>query len=74
MGRDPEKPRGVHGALYDKDHHPIHLDGAREGVDGALEEYRKANAAFYIEKAESLQEKMLAAKANRTPPRPPVLT
>jgi hypothetical protein len=37
-----------------------------------LEEYRKANTAFRIEKAEHLREKILAAKANRTPPRPPV--
>jgi hypothetical protein len=35
-------------------------------------QYRTANAAFYIEKAESLREKILAAKANATPPRPPV--
>jgi hypothetical protein len=49
-----------------------HLDAALEAVDGALNEYRKANADFYIEKTERVREKILAAKANRTPPRPPV--
>jgi hypothetical protein len=31
-----------------------------------------ANAGFYIDKAERLREKILAAKADSTPPRPPV--
>jgi len=62
----------VHGALYDKDHQPSHLDPMLEAVDGALEEYRKANAAYYIEKAEHLREMIIAAKADSTPPRPPV--
>ncbi|MDQ6867385.1 MAG: hypothetical protein M3178_02865 [Pseudomonadota bacterium] len=48
------------------------IDFEREAVDGALEEFRKANAAFYIEKAEHLREKILAAKADRTSPCPPV--
>jgi hypothetical protein len=37
-----------------------------------LEEYRKANAAYYIEKAEHLREMIIAAKADSTPLRPPV--
>ena len=58
----------VHLAFFDKDRQPRHLDAALEAVDGALEEYRKANAAFYIDKAERLREQILAAKAAE--PRP----
>jgi hypothetical protein len=39
------------------------IDAVLEAVDGDLQEYRKANAAFYIEKAERLREEILAAKA-----------
>jgi hypothetical protein len=53
----------VYGALYYKDHQPSHLDGALEVIDGALEEYRKANAAFHIEKAERQRGEILAEKA-----------
>ena len=42
----------VYSALFDKDHQPCHLDDALEAADGALEEFRKAKAVFYIEKAE----------------------
>jgi hypothetical protein len=49
-------------ALFDKDHPPRHLDGALEAVDGALEEFRKANVAFYIDKAKRQREEILAAK------------
>jgi len=42
----------VYRALFDKDHEPRHLDDALEAADGALEEFRKAKADFYIEKAE----------------------
>jgi hypothetical protein len=52
----------VHIALFNKDRQPHHLDDAREAIDGALEEFRKANAAFYIEKAESQREAILATK------------
>jgi hypothetical protein len=52
----------VYRALCDKDHQPRHLDDALEAVDGALEEFRKANAAFYIAKAERQREKILAAE------------
>src|ERR1700730_1946013 len=62
----------VHVASYNKDHQLSHLDAALEAADGALEEFRKTNAAFYIGEAERLREKILAAKANLTPPRPPV--
>jgi len=41
---------------------PRYLDDALGAVGGALEEYRKANAALYIEKAERLREQILAAK------------
>jgi hypothetical protein len=41
---------------------PCIRHAAREAVDGALEEYRKVNAAFYIDKGERLREKILAAK------------
>jgi tetratricopeptide (TPR) repeat protein len=52
----------VYRALFDKDHQPRHLDDALEAADGALEEFRKANAAFYIEKAERQRQTILAAK------------
>jgi hypothetical protein len=49
-------------ALFDKDHQPRHLDDALEAVDGALEEFRKAAATFYIDKAERQRETILTAK------------
>jgi tetratricopeptide (TPR) repeat protein len=52
----------VHIALFSKDLQPRHLDVALEAVDGALEEYRTANAAFYIEKVEPLRQALRAAK------------
>jgi hypothetical protein len=52
----------VYHALFDKDHQPRHLDDALEAADGALEEFRKAKADFYIEKAERQREEILAAK------------
>lgn len=39
-----------------------HLDDALEAIDGALEEFRKAKAGFYIDTAECMREKILAAK------------
>ena len=53
----------VYRALYNKDHQPSYPDAALEAIDGALVEYRKANAAFYIEKAKRLREQFLAAKS-----------
>jgi hypothetical protein len=52
----------VHIAFFNKDRQPRHLDDALEAVDGALEELRQANAAFFIDKAERLREIILAAK------------
>jgi hypothetical protein len=54
----------VYRALFDKDHQPRHLDAALEAADGALEEFRKANAAFYIDKAERQRREIFAAKGN----------
>jgi hypothetical protein len=42
----------VYRAFFDKDRQPRHLDDALEAADGALEEFRKAKADFYIDKAE----------------------
>ena len=52
----------AHSALFDKTREPSHLDDALGAVGGALEEYRKAEAAFYINGAEDLRQKILAAK------------
>jgi tetratricopeptide (TPR) repeat protein len=52
----------VYRALFDEDRQPRHLDDALESADGALEEFRKANAAFYIDQAERQREEILAAK------------
>jgi hypothetical protein len=40
------------------------IDAALEAVDGALEEYRKANAAFYIGRAGRQRENVPAREAN----------
>jgi hypothetical protein len=62
----------VYLALFHKSGEPHHLDDALEAVDGGLEEFRKAGAALYIEQAARVREKILVAKADSTPPRPPV--
>ena len=49
-------------ALFNKDHQPHHLDDALEAADGALEEFRKAKADFYIEQASRLRENIITAK------------
>jgi hypothetical protein len=54
----------VYGAFFGKVHQPRHLDEALEAVDGALEEFRKAKAAYYIDKAERLRAELLAMKGN----------
>ena len=59
----------VYRALFDKDHQPRHLNDALEAADGALEEFRKAKADFYIAKAERQRAEILATKdkpKNRT--------
>jgi hypothetical protein len=53
----------VYRALFDKDHQARHLDDALEAVDGGLEEFRKANAASYIDNAERQRGEILAAKS-----------
>ncbi|PZR91435.1 MAG: hypothetical protein DLM68_03420 [Hyphomicrobiales bacterium] len=52
----------VYRAFFGKDSQPRHLDDALEAVDGVLEEFRKANAAFYIDKAERQRKNIAAAK------------
>jgi len=46
----------------DKSGEPHRLDDALEAVDGALEEFRKAKAPFYTEKAKRLQSEIFAAR------------
>jgi tetratricopeptide (TPR) repeat protein len=50
----------VYCALFDKDRKIGHLNDALEAVEGALEEFRKANAAFYVSEAERQRKKILA--------------
>jgi hypothetical protein len=57
----------VYRAFFDKDHQLRHLDDALEAADGALEEFRKANAAFYIDKAEHQRAEILALKSKPSP-------
>jgi tetratricopeptide (TPR) repeat protein len=52
----------VYRALFDKEHQPSHLDDALEAADGALEEFRKGKADFYINKAERQRGEILALK------------
>jgi hypothetical protein len=52
----------VYRALFDKDHQLHHLDDALKAADGGLEEFRKGNAAFYIDKAERQRAEILALK------------
>ena len=54
----------VYRALFDKDHQAGYLDDALEAADRALEEFRKAKAAYYIEKAERQRKEILAVKGN----------
>ena len=50
-----EKLALVQLAYFKKNREPGHLDEALENVGGALEEYRKAKAAFYLERAERVR-------------------
>jgi hypothetical protein len=54
----------VYRALFGKHHQPRHLDDALVAADGALEEFRKAKADFYIERAERQRGEILAMKGN----------
>lgn len=67
-GQTQENLALVYQALFDKTRAPRYLDDALNAVDGALEEYRKAEAAFYIEKAERLRAKILAEQAKLQTP------
>jgi hypothetical protein len=57
-----ESLAGAYLAFFDKTREPHYLDDALGAVDSALEDYHDANAPFYIEQAERLREKILAAK------------
>jgi hypothetical protein len=52
-----EKLALAHFALSGKSDEPTHRSDALNAIDAALEEYGKANAIFYIEKATRLREK-----------------
>ena len=52
-------------ALFNKTRKPRYLDDALNAIDGALEEYREAKAAYYVEGAERLHGKLLALKDKR---------
>ena len=56
-----EKLALAHFAFFNKSGERIHRDDALNAIGGALEEYNKAKAIFYIEKALRLREKILAA-------------
>jgi hypothetical protein len=56
-----EKLALAHLALFDKGGEPSHRDDALNAIGGALEEYGRVKAVFYIEKATRLREKILAA-------------
>ena len=52
----------VYRALFGKTTDPHHLDNALAAIAAALDEYRKAEAPFYIEKAKRLQSELFAAR------------
>jgi hypothetical protein len=56
-----EKLASAHFALFDKSGDPNHRAAALDAIGGALDEYRRVSAAFYIEKATRLRDKILAA-------------
>ncbi len=49
-------------ALFDKNRNPHHLDDALEAAERSLEEFRKANAGFYIDNAGRIRDEILALK------------
>jgi hypothetical protein len=57
-----EKLALAHFVFFNKSGKRIHRDDALNAIRGALEEYGKAKAVFYIEKALRLREKILAAE------------
>jgi hypothetical protein len=52
----------VYREFFNKDREPRHLDDALEGVDWALEEFRKAKVAFLIEQAKRLRKRFSRRK------------
>ncbi|HUI21231.1 MAG TPA: tetratricopeptide repeat protein [Methylocella sp.] len=54
-----ESLASVYHALFVVTREPNYLDDALRTVEGALEEYHKANAAFYIENAERLRQQIV---------------
>jgi hypothetical protein len=60
-----EKLALVQLAYFKKNREPGQLDEALEDVGGALEEYRKAKAAFYIERAERVRARILASRTGK---------
>jgi hypothetical protein len=62
LGADPRKTRPSPFRLFAKSSEPTHRDDALNAIGGALEEYGKAKAVFYIENATRLREKILAAR------------
>jgi hypothetical protein len=60
-----EKLALVQLAYFKKNREPGHLDEALENVGGALEEYRKAKAAFYLERAERVRARILASRTGK---------
>jgi hypothetical protein len=65
-----EKLALAHFALFDKSIEPNHRDDALNAIDAALEEYSKAKAVFYIERATRLREKILTAREREVYPAP----
>jgi hypothetical protein len=61
-GETQEKLALAHFVFFDKSGEPTHRGDALNAIGGALEEYGKAKADFYIERATRLREKILAAK------------
>jgi hypothetical protein len=59
-----ESLASVYRALFDKTREPYYLDDALGAVEGALDEYHKAKATFYIETAERLRQQIVAAKGS----------
>jgi hypothetical protein len=60
-----EKLALVQLAYFKKNREPGRLDEALADIGGALEEYRKAKAAFYIERAERVRARILSSRAGK---------
>jgi hypothetical protein len=62
FGRRPKKHSPSAISQFGKSNEPTHRDDALNVIGGAFEGYGKAKAAFYIETATRLREKILAAR------------